>query len=760
MDAVEHAALTVRPRGWRWVLTLAIASTVLAIVAARVSGPNGPWLWNWDLPKIDFPFAALFHAALSQGHLPLWSDNLGLGFPLYAEGQIGAFYPPNWLIYQLPPLVALDVSRVLHLALAGVGTGILVSRLSGSRSGSLVAAAVVVLGGGITAKLQWTNLVAAYAWLPWVLLPLLRRPAPTARGLACAGLAWGIQALTGHPNMWLLTGLSAVVIMAAVAPRPATAARIIAFGCLGVAVGAVQLVPTLLLTSMSVRSAGLPLDDLFTSSATPFDPLLLGFAGAFAHWTSSGLDVANTWYPDGGFALLEAGAYVGLPAVALAAIGLTSRRVRPFALLAAVMVALPVLAALRPAVWADIPILDGLRSPVRSYLVVQLAVGIAAGMGVARLGRAPRAVQRAALAVGLLVAAYGATWLLAAFAPALFESVLQWSSTGLAADGAARARQAALDTLGNPTPQLVLELAAGFAAVGLVAWRLAPGLRRAAVCLVAVMPLALLSPGINQVEPASMLSFAETPLVTSIRAAGPHRVLMLGAPVWQDAMPDQLAAAGIADVNMFSSLDLASSDQLLHEMEQGPDAAGLQQLAGVDLVVQFGDAACAHGSGVAVRYAFPPAPWINGTATICPDIRTSLPPFWVPLGAARPLTDGGSPIRPVDASLDVALANAGALATTVVARDSLQEVFGVDAPAAGWVWIDRAWWPGWTVQVDGASVTTLRAVGGQLVPVTAGPHVVEERLVPWDAFLGLGAGFAAVAAIGLLMFVRRRRVKR
>ena len=132
-----------------------------------------------------------------------------------------------------------------------------------------------------------------------------------------------------------------------------------------------------------------------------------------------------------------------------------------------------------------------------------------------------------------------------------------------------------------------------------------------------------------------MLSFGDTPLVTAIRAANPHRVLMLGAPVWHDAMPDQLAATGIADVDMFSSLDLASSDRLRHEMEQGPDAAGLQRLTGVDLVVQFGDAACAHGTGMTVPYAFPPAPWINGTARICSDIRTSLPPFWSPVRHAR-----------------------------------------------------------------------------------------------------------------------------
>lgn len=759
--ALESRVGAVRPRGWRWILVLAIVSALLALVAARVSGPSGPWLWNWDLPKIDFPLAALFHDSLRDGRLPLWNDELGLGFPLYAEGQIGAFYPPNWVVYQLPPLVALDVSRVLHLTIAGVGIGILVGRLTGSRSGSLVAVGIVVLGGGIAAKLQWTNLVAAYAWLPWVLMPLVRRPGPTVTGLVTAGILWGLQALAGHPNTWLLTGLAAVLVMAAIAPRPVTLARIVAFGCLGGAVGAVQLAPTLVLTSLSVRNAGLPVDDLFTSSATPFDPLLLGFAGAFARWTDGSLDVANTWYPDGGFALLEAGAYVGLAAVALAAVGATARRARPFVLLAAVMVAIPILAAFRPAAWSEIPILDGLRSPTRSYLVAQLAVAVIAGIGVARLVRSPGAARRAALVIGTLGAFYLGVLLVATVAPSLFEELLRWSSTGLSAEGAERARQVALETLGTTTWQLLLELAAGLGAVGLIAWRSSGQLRRAGVGLAVLLPLVLLAPAVNRVEPTSFISFADTPLVDAIGSAGARRVLMIDEPTFHDAMPDQLAAAGIAGIDMFSSLDLASSDQLRRDLEHGADAAGLRQLAGVDLVVQFGDAPCPDGAGESVAVGFPPAPWLATTARLCPTAVPNPPPAWIPARAVVGVAGGGSPIRPADATLDVAVASLGARSVTVIARDPGSGTYVVDAPDGGWLWIDRAWWPGWRVEVDGAAVTPLRAEAGQLVPVTAGRHVMEERLVPWDALLGLVAGILALLVAGLgLLWRRHRRASR
>ncbi len=81
---------------------LALVSLVAALIAARVGGVGGPWLWNFEMPGFDYPIASFYHEALRAGGLPLWNDRLSLGFPLYAEGQIGAFYPPNWLIFQLP----------------------------------------------------------------------------------------------------------------------------------------------------------------------------------------------------------------------------------------------------------------------------------------------------------------------------------------------------------------------------------------------------------------------------------------------------------------------------------------------------------------------------------------------------------------------------------------------------------------------------------------------------------------------------------
>src|SRR5262249_37714803 len=103
------------------IVLVTLVSTVAALIAVRFGGPDGPWLWNYDMAPFMAPFATLLHEAVSAGRLPLWHDTVAMGMPIAAEGQMGALYPPNWLIFQLPPLAGLDATRIIHLVLAGVG---------------------------------------------------------------------------------------------------------------------------------------------------------------------------------------------------------------------------------------------------------------------------------------------------------------------------------------------------------------------------------------------------------------------------------------------------------------------------------------------------------------------------------------------------------------------------------------------------------------------------------------------------------------
>ena len=765
---VERGLARFRPGPRATVALFTALAVVAALVAARVGWIQGPWLWNPDMPKVDYPLASFFHDALASGRLPLWNDQLGLGFPLYAEGQIGAFYPPNWVIFQLPPLAALDLSRVLHLTLAGVGTGLIAFRFTRSRAAAAVAVVVAVLGGAIVTKLEWTNMVAAYGWMPWVLLPFAGRGAPTRRAFVAGGVLWGVQALAGHPNTWLLTGIAAVILILASAPRLRTIPGVIAFGLVGGAVGAVQLVPTAILTTLSVRSASLSNADLFASAATPFDVLGIGLANAFALPTASGWwDMYRVWYPDSTFALLEAGVYVGIPVFMLAAVALGLRRSRPLAVLAAASLVLPVVTAFQPSWWSALPLLNVLRSPVRAYMVTSLAVAVMAAVGVARIavgsgehqapaaggGRARRLrdpIGAAVAAAGVVVAAWAIVYWMATSAVDVFDAVYMFSSSFVDPKSLPDLRQTAIDALGRPFPRLA-ELAIGaamLAAIATAGWRLA-GRRttRLALAALAVLPLFLFGAAPNSTAPLSAFDSGGSPFVQTAQAASAHRLLTLGEPGWYAGMPDQLAVAGVPDIRMFSSLNLAATESVTTALRAPGADPDLRRALGIDVIVTFNGAPC-PGEVVATD--------ADTKATFCRDAGALAPPYWIPSERVTPVAgSSASPIAPADWSIATTGLGSVAVPRAEVASFPGHLETRVDAPGAGWVWIDRAWWPAWDVTVDGQSVTVGRALGGLLVPVSAGSHTIVASLVPRDALLGLGIG-----VLGLLLAAMWVRLER
>jgi hypothetical protein len=730
------------------ILPLILVSAGAAFIAARITFGADGWMWNEDLPKIDYPLALFFHRALEAGRLPLWEDHLGLGFPLYAEGQIGAFYPPNWLIFRLDPLLALDVTRLLHLTIAGTGAGLLALRVSGSRYGAVLAALIVVMGGAIVTKLEWWNLLAAYAWMPWVLLPLCGQRAPRRIEVAVAGVLWGVQALAGHPNTWLLTGVAAIVVL--LGRRSwAGLGRATAFGLLGVAIGAMQLIPTELLRTYSVRAGGLSADDIFLNTSTPFDVVGIGFVNTFIRTTGRGWDYATSWFPDGHFPLLEASLYVGLPVLALAGLAVPARRARRWVILAGIMAAIGIVAAFRPGLWAEVPILNGLRAPVRSYIVVGLALAILAAIGVSRLGRT-RAGRRWAIAVLTIpIAAYLCLMLAALYLPQVFKALVAASSNDASAATLLKARELAIAALTTPWPA-VAELALGAVALlVLLSPRTMPTLAVAVV--VAVAPLALFMPLANPVRPPSDFSFADSPIVTTLKGLDAHRVLTIRPPGWYGGMPDQLAAAEVPDIAMFSSLNLAPVEGITGELRNRDPAGSLRRALGIDVVVTFGSACPGLPvARVAIDHAF-----------VCRVDHPTRPPYWIPKAAVRQVTGAGA--SPPHADLNPGVAVATAISATEQARSTTHDEVVLDAPAPGWVFFDRAWWPSWHVTLDGRQVPVYEALGGQLVAVPAGRHRLVADLsldeVRQGLLVGAGGIVGAVAWVGWPRFRRRGSVR-
>jgi hypothetical protein len=337
-----------------------------------------------DIYRLGYPARHEYAMALREGRIPLWTPNAVAGFPSLAEGQTGAYYPPNLLLYRFLPLpAALNYSILLALWTAGAGVFLYARSLGLRRLPSLVAACAFMLGGFLPGHLNHLNMLAAASWLPLLLLAVERATRLAGwRHWTLVGLLFGVQGLAGHPQISLLSALLLVPYAAAgplrgarpaggVWQRAAQAAWCGGALLLGVALAAVQWAPTYELTRLSERGQGLDLEFFTSFSLHPaqYVTMLWPF-------------IRGNPYP---LTSLETIGYVGVLPLVLAGAAIVQRRDQAVRLWAVVAVAafLMSLGRWNPAYryLMHVPVLNMFRAPARYLLWMDLAICILAAAG-------------------------------------------------------------------------------------------------------------------------------------------------------------------------------------------------------------------------------------------------------------------------------------------------------------------------------------------------------------------------------------------
>jgi hypothetical protein len=277
-------------------LTLCMIVVVMAIGALFFGSVifGGRVYYAGDIARIYLPQRAALGRALVKGGIPWWSASVGSGYPLLAEGEVGALYPPNWILYRLlSPEAGLTASIISHYFLCALGFYAYGRSLRLSRAAACFGSMVFALGGFSIAHLSHISILSVAAWLPWMFAlthHLLRSDLPKARRWATSlalALVVGIQFLAGHAQMSLLGMLllAAYAVFILRHDSRATWTRLgiwVGATVLGVLLAAPQLLPGLELGTLSQRGGGL--DSAFFTSysfhpllvATYFSPFLLG----------------------------------------------------------------------------------------------------------------------------------------------------------------------------------------------------------------------------------------------------------------------------------------------------------------------------------------------------------------------------------------------------------------------------------------------------------------------------------------------------
>lgn len=122
--------------------------------------------WNFSIPN-----KYLLWKSLQQNNLPLWTPLLAGGFPIFAEGQVGALFLPNLVLFKFFDFViAYNLALFTTVVLFSLGMYVLVRTLTKNRMSALLAGTVSSLSGIVIPQLPHISLLQGFSMMPWILL--------------------------------------------------------------------------------------------------------------------------------------------------------------------------------------------------------------------------------------------------------------------------------------------------------------------------------------------------------------------------------------------------------------------------------------------------------------------------------------------------------------------------------------------------------------------------------------------------------------
>jgi len=159
-----------------------------------------------DLGPFFYPMRFNLAESFMAGEFPLWNRHMGLGFPLLANFQSGAFYPPN-LIFALAPFVtAIKAIFIFHYLVAAIGAYFVFRYWKFEQPLALVGALLFTFGGYTISLTNLLNHFQTLVWLPWLLFLGEKQLRSSTRSNAILlVLVATVQFLAGSPEIYALS---------------------------------------------------------------------------------------------------------------------------------------------------------------------------------------------------------------------------------------------------------------------------------------------------------------------------------------------------------------------------------------------------------------------------------------------------------------------------------------------------------------------------------------------------------------------------
>ena len=285
----------------------------------------------WDAMSYYYPMTFFLVENLKQFSVPLWNPHIFAGLPSVADPQVSTFYPSKWLLALLsagsPLSYKLYEGELLfHYFLAGLFMFRFLRSLGLLQFSALTGAFTFMFSGALVARAQHHTIVLAMAWVPllfmYVRLAIVNASVPSA---VKAGLILGLQFLAGHPQTSVYTAVAIGfycvwegVVRSAERQQLSelwrSSATLILTGVVGAGVAAVQLLPTVELSRISIRAARPEIESDFIGPLNPIHLIKLVLPNFWG-----GLHRSDVWYRHDP---TETTFYLGITALLLIAIAL------------------------------------------------------------------------------------------------------------------------------------------------------------------------------------------------------------------------------------------------------------------------------------------------------------------------------------------------------------------------------------------------------------------------------------------------------
>lgn len=262
---------------------------------------------------------------LSRGFVPLYSRTAGFGFPLFAEGQVGAFNPLGLVLYRLfNPLIAFTLLAISPVLIALIGSYLSLRQLKFNYGISLFISITYGFSGFFIYHLMHININLPASYFPitfFLFLRLMEYDEKKHIFFFLLVLCICIQCLSGT-FQFVLYNIFFSLILSFTMSFEKTKKRSLFISLaviMALALASVQLLPTAELVSLSERKEGLTPSGIAQKSYPPVN--LITYMYPYFFGIQSPSDISGYGHRSPGYYGLEAyweiNSYMGLAPIFL-----------------------------------------------------------------------------------------------------------------------------------------------------------------------------------------------------------------------------------------------------------------------------------------------------------------------------------------------------------------------------------------------------------------------------------------------------------